>query len=310
MSAPEVSVVMSVYNGADTLKETLESILNQKDCDFEFIVVNDGSTDTSGSILDECSARDSRIRVIHQENTGLTRALIRGCSEARGEFIARQDAGDISLPGRLKQQCTYMRINPGCELVVNAVRFIGPGGEKLYDVVRHGDELEKGLSLLDVRKIIGPPHHGCTLFRKKAYLQAGGYRAEFHVAQDIDLWLRLAEQGRCTGLEEVRYLARLEAGSISRRSRPEQFRFAELAIECAKHRRNGMSDANLLDAKIQHPDKASKIEMVANPEKAKFYYFVASCLRNTDPISARRYYRLALQEQPFYLKALFRFVFG
>jgi len=310
MNTPEVSVVMSVYNGADTLEATLNSILNQEKCDFEFIVVNDGSTDTSGRILDEWAGRDSRLRVIHQENTGLTRALIRGCAEARGEFIARQDAGDVSLPGRLEQQCTYLRNNPECKLVANAVRFIGPGGEGLYEVVRSGDELEKGLSLLDVQHIMGPPHHGCTMFQRKAYLLAGGYRAEFPVAQDIDLWLRLAEQGRCIGLAEVRYLATLEAGSISRRSRPEQFSFAELAIECAKLRRKGMSDKSLLDAKIQFADSTRMLDMEENSENAKFYYFVASCLRKTDPVSARRYYWLALQEQPFFLKALFRFVFG
>ncbi len=87
---PEVSVVMSVYNGAGSLPATLQSVLSQEGCHFEFIVVNDGSSDASGRILDEWSARDARLRVIHQANTGLTRALIRGCSEARGEFIARQ----------------------------------------------------------------------------------------------------------------------------------------------------------------------------------------------------------------------------
>jgi len=112
MSTPEVSVVMGVYNGAEHLEQTLASILSQEGCDLEFIVVDDGSTDDTGSILDAWAAQDKRLRVIHQQNTGLTRALIRGCAEARGEFIARQDAGDVSLPGRLDAQFTYLKTIP------------------------------------------------------------------------------------------------------------------------------------------------------------------------------------------------------
>ena len=79
---PEVSVVMSVYNGASHLAATMDSILSQEGVELEFIVVNDGSTDKTGEILDDYAQRDSRVRVIHQENTGLTRALIRGCDAA------------------------------------------------------------------------------------------------------------------------------------------------------------------------------------------------------------------------------------
>ena len=98
-----VSVVMSVYNGAKYLRESVESVLSQEGVAFEFIIVNDGSTDDSGIILAEYAARDDRIRIIEQENTGLTRALIRGCDEAQGKYIARQDADDISMPNRLLQ---------------------------------------------------------------------------------------------------------------------------------------------------------------------------------------------------------------
>ena len=92
---------MSVYNGASNLAATMDSILSQEGVEFEFIVVNDGSTDATGEILDDYARRDNRVRVIHQENTGLTRALIRGCAAASGEFIARQDAGDVSLRGKI-----------------------------------------------------------------------------------------------------------------------------------------------------------------------------------------------------------------
>ena len=129
---PEVSVVMSVYNGASDLAVTMDSILSQEGVEFEFIVVNDGSSDKTGQILNDYAQRDSRVRIIHQENTGLTRALIRGCDAARGEFIARQDAGDVSLPSRLKSQASLLRDHPDCVLVSCWTDMVGPEGEFLY----------------------------------------------------------------------------------------------------------------------------------------------------------------------------------
>ena len=128
---------MSVYNGASDLPITIDSILSQEGVEFEFIVVNDGSSDKSGQILNEYAQRDGRLRIIHQENTGLTRALIRGCDVARGEFIARQDAGDVSLAGRLKSQVALLREYGDCVLVSCWTEFIGPHGEFLYSSAGH-----------------------------------------------------------------------------------------------------------------------------------------------------------------------------
>ena len=102
MSTPAISVVMGVFNEAAVLAPTLDSILAQTERDFELIVVNDGSTDPRvGEILAEYARRDARLRVLTQANAGLTRALIDGCARASAPWIARQDADDVSLPGRL-----------------------------------------------------------------------------------------------------------------------------------------------------------------------------------------------------------------
>jgi hypothetical protein len=302
---PQVSVVMSVYNGAENLSETLDSVLNQQDCDFEFIVVNDGSTDATAKILDDCAKIDERLQVIHQENTGLTRALIRGCAEASGEYIARQDAGDISLPGRLQMQCSFLREHPGAVMTGCAVQFTGPQHEPLYVTSKPMLELDAGFRVLDINCLGGPPHHGATMFRNDAYRKAGGYRAAFVVAQDIDLWLRLSELGQCLGMTEVLYQARLEAGSISSRRRDEQFRSGTLALACARERQCGGNDRRLLDDYVPTitPKKA-----VGRFEKARFHYFIASCLNAHDPSAAKRYYRNVLKENPFHLKALFRLI--
>lgn len=308
MSAPVVSVVMGVYNGAAHLQQTLESILSQAGCDLEFVVVDDGSTDETGRILDEWAVRDERLSVIHQQNTGLTRALIRGCAEARGEFIARQDAWDVSLPGRLAAQCAYLGNNPDTVMVSCGTRFVGPENEPLYEVVRSGEELGKGLSNLDVETIQGPPHHGSAMFRRSAYVKAGGYRPAFVVAQDIDLWLRLAEQGKCWGLNDVYYLARLAANSISGRRRAEQMRAGVLAIECAKLRRLGQNDQARIDSEAVPEIRAGG--RTSRQEKSRFYYFIGACLRKSDPLAAKRYFRRAVQENPLFLKALARSILG
>ena len=95
---PKVSVVMPAYNAALYLDEAVTSILNQTLRDFEFIVINDGSTDDTISILDKYERSDNRLRVYHQENQGMIAALNRGCRLARGKYIARMDADDVSFP--------------------------------------------------------------------------------------------------------------------------------------------------------------------------------------------------------------------
>ena len=98
---PRVSVVMGVWNGDSFLRESVASILNQKFEKFEFIIVNDGSTDKTGEILEELQSEDSRIIVIEQEHLGLTTALNRAIALAQGDYVARQDVDDISHPERL-----------------------------------------------------------------------------------------------------------------------------------------------------------------------------------------------------------------
>ena len=243
---PDVSVVMSVYNGSDLLAKALDSILAQEGVTLELIVVNDGSTDDCAAILDEYARRDPRVRVIHQDNTGLTRALIRGCAAARGQFIARQDADDISLPGRLAHQVAFLNAHPEAVMTASGVRRVGPGGEDMGEDISRGEELHEGLGKLTLAEIAGPPHHGSTMFRRSAYEAVGGYRAAFRVAQDLDLWLRLAEVGKCLGIPDILYQASWRLGAISHLRRQEQVRTTEVLLECARVRRAGGSDAGIL----------------------------------------------------------------
>jgi glycosyltransferase involved in cell wall biosynthesis len=131
-SLPDVSVVMSVYNGADRLHETLESVLSQQGVSLEFIIIDDGSTDRSDVILANYARHDPRVQILYQPNQGLTRALIRGCEAAKGKYIARQDAGDISLPDRLRLQKAVLDQYEDCAFVSCWTSMVGPTDEYLF----------------------------------------------------------------------------------------------------------------------------------------------------------------------------------
>src|SRR6185436_4545819 len=157
---------------ADSLRETLDSILAQEGADFELIAVDDGSTDGSGEILDEYAARDSRVRVLHQENRGLTQALIAGCAAANGTFIARHDAGDRSASDRLRKQRALFDREPRLVLAACTTEITGPRGEHLY-FSRPDAVASQPIAIIDASKphgrVAGPVHHGSAMFRRDAY---------------------------------------------------------------------------------------------------------------------------------------------
>ena len=131
MSTPEVSVVMSVLNGGAELDSSIVSILDQDGVDLELIVVNDGSTDQTAEVLEDFARRDPRVRILNQDNVGLTQSLVRGCKAARGKYIARQDVADISLPARLRLQKALMDTDENIAFVSCWAEICGPGWEPL-----------------------------------------------------------------------------------------------------------------------------------------------------------------------------------
>src|SRR4051812_26679567 len=125
-ASPTVSVLMAVYNGEQYLREAVNSILSQTFKDFEFIIIDDGSTDRSPELLASYARADSRVKLISRPNKGLTKSLNEGLHAARGEFVARMDGDDISLPERFERQVSYLREHPEVVLVGSRVEFIDP----------------------------------------------------------------------------------------------------------------------------------------------------------------------------------------
>jgi glycosyltransferase involved in cell wall biosynthesis len=270
---------MSVYNGARYLPASLDSLIEQQGIEHEVIAVDDGSTDESGRILEEYAGRDPRIRVLRQENGGLTRALIRGCSEARGRYIARHDADDLSLPGRLKRQADYLVSNPSVRLAGCWTRCIGPEGEELYSLAREEtpEDSTRQLRASSLDRLRGLGGHGSAMFRREDYLSVGGYRQQLYFAQDLDLWLRLTEHGFLGFVREFLYEWRVMPSSVSSRFRDQQRQTCRLILEMARLRPNGTEEAAVLDrAALIRPG-------VKKPERslrstARGNYFIGKCL--------------------------------
>jgi len=310
MTSPEISVVMSVFNGERHLRDAAESILGQEGVDLEFVIIDDGSTDGSGEILAELAGRDPRVRVAAQENGGLTRALIRGCREARGRYIARQDADDRSLPGRLRRLRDALESTPDAVFASSWGRTIGPEGETLAVIERPADPVEATRAMIEDRQ--GPPAHGTVLFDREAYEGAGGYREAFYYGQDSDLWLRLIDQGAIVYVQEVLYEYRYWPANISVRHRELQRAFGRLGRRCLDERRAGRDDAGVL-AEAESLSRSiregrSPSEGSRSAREARGYYTVGACLDSTEPATARRYYRRALAANPFHLKAWLRWL--
>jgi hypothetical protein len=270
----KVSVVMSVFNGEQHLHAALDSILDQEGVAFEFVIVDDGSTDGTPEILEQYARADSRIRILRQQNAGLTKALIRGCRESKGEFIARQDVDDLSLPGRLARQQALLAADPSLAMVSCGVGYIGPAGEHLFDSAGSPDAGKATLELLD--NFCGPVH-GSVMFRRSAYEMSGGYRWQFYFAQDSDLWLRIGEIGRIAYLPERLYLFRTTESSIGSRWRVVQARLGTLSHVCRQMRSQGLrEDQTLAQAQLLRPGLVPPAQ--SDPKGAGALWFLSRCL--------------------------------
>jgi glycosyltransferase involved in cell wall biosynthesis len=309
LQPPAVSVVMSVHNGATHLRESVESILAQEDVDLEFVVVDDGSTYDTAAILRAYVARDPRVRLLEQSNTGLTIALLRGCAEARGRYIARQDVGDVSLPGRLFAQKVALDHDEGVSFVSCWTEFVGPGGEFLFQGTgtRKASTAVSILSRDEVTGAIdGPSCHPSVMFRKDAYRAAGGYRKEFYFGQDWDLWYRLAEVGKFKMIGRTLYRAAITPESISGSHRDAQEKLGALARAALFRRLDGRSEEEILkEAASVGPTLNQGTDRQA---EAAWLYFIGECLRRNGDSRARLYLWEAARKNPLGLKSWIRLV--
>jgi len=208
---PKVTVLMSVNNGAKYLSEAIESILDQSFGNFEFLVIDDGSTDSSASIIEACS--DSRIVLVrNEENLGLTRSLNKGLGLARGKYIARMDADDIALPQRLARQVAFLEDHPEIGLLGTAYWVIDASGQRMSAPHRLRTPLEVQWGSLSTC----PFAHPTVMIRNEILIDHRLlYDERFSVAQDYDLWVRLLRHTDGANLEEPLLERRVHRASVT-----------------------------------------------------------------------------------------------
>ncbi|MSO55883.1 MAG: glycosyltransferase [Acidobacteria bacterium] len=243
MITPRISVVLAVYNGERHLEDSLGSILNQSVADFEFIIVDDGSTDGTPEILSALSRADPRAMVVRQENRGLAASLNRGIELARGAYVARQDADDISLTDRFERQAAYLDTHPSIAAVGSSADVIDRSGAVVgaLTTARGAQAVRRGL--LTLRKALV---HGSMMMRRDALQAVGGYREAFRVCQDYDLWLRLSSRFEIDNLPDVLYQWRLDRESTYTMQRTTQLQYAGIALAFARERADNGHDSHEL----------------------------------------------------------------
>jgi glycosyltransferase involved in cell wall biosynthesis len=229
---------MSVYNGEPFLEDTVKSILDQTVTDFEFIVIDDGSTDNTWDTLSSYASKDARLILLrNQPNAGVVRSLNMGLDRSKGDIIVRQDADDISHPERLKRQLDFLQTHRDYGLVAAVPQLIDINGTPLELSGWNATENQEIQSkLLDYMCLCGPS----IVIRRECLEAAGFYFSEgLDASEDYDLCLRLAEVTKLAGLEGSLYQYRQHPQSASRTQEQRQAFNKAIALERAVYRRFG-----------------------------------------------------------------------
>ncbi|MBL4780847.1 MAG: glycosyltransferase [Porticoccaceae bacterium] len=221
---PQVSVILPAYNAEDYLEEAIQSILDQTFEDFELIIINDKSTDSTGIILS--SLTDPRIIIINNPtNNGITYSLNKAIEAAQGVYIARMDADDISTPKRLELQVNYLDNNPTITLLGCCAEIIDQNGV-VFDL------MEVPLSHKEIIQKIFSANcfiHPAVMFRASAIKELGCYNIDIAQAQDYDLWLRIIQKHRAANLPQNLIQYRVHPSQISQKKIKRQRFFADKA---------------------------------------------------------------------------------
>ena len=212
MTNPLVSVLLPVYNAQGYLRESIESILGQTFADFELIIINDGSTDDSKAIMD--SYADTRIVIIDQKNAGLPVSLNRAIAKAKGKYLARQDADDVSLPTRLSEQVAYLEAHPDSALLGTWAQIIEKDNLTARTLTHPCKNGEIQIKLLFYNCFV----HSSVMMRKTTLNQCGVYPEDpdKFPPEDYDLWLRIAQVAQVANLPKMLLQYRELPDSISR----------------------------------------------------------------------------------------------
>ena len=214
---PRITVLMSVYNAEANLRESIDSVLDQTFTDFEFLIVDDGSTDKSFDIVK--SYDDERIAIIQNKtNIGLIDSLNKGIEKARGAYIARQDADDICHKDRLMQEVDVLDEDPSVVLVGTWLELINASGDPI-GVWQYPTKYNHVKWFLLFNSAVA---HPSAMYRTEVVRNVGGYSKDYMYGEDYELWSRLSKHGKIVNLPQKLQRYRIHPGAVSRRKRLDQ----------------------------------------------------------------------------------------
>ena len=249
-TAPRVSVIMPAFNQARYCRAAIGSVLGQTLRDLELIIIDDGSTDDTGAIIDATAARDQRICVVHRRHAGVSASINLGILLARAENLARQDADDLSVEHRLETQLAFLENHSNVAVVGADLLCIAEDGRPIRRISYPAGDADLHQELL--RSC--PIGHPATMLRRSMMMKVGGYRPIFDFAEDYDLWLRVSEHADLANIPMILVHYRVHGASTTQRHyRQQRFR-SQVALLAALRRRSGKSDpcgrATVLDDSI------------------------------------------------------------
>lgn len=235
MDEPIISVVMPVFNGGIHLAKAVDSIISQTFTNFEFIIINDGSTDDTLEILTNYRKSEPRIKILSRENKGLIETLNEGINLAVGKYIARMDSDDISLPFRFERQVEFLDSHEDYVAIGVRADLIDVDDQSLCSFgnwTTH-DEIDSE----HIKGVGGPIVHPSSMIRRETLMLINGYSNEYPHAEDLDLFLRLAEHGKLANIPEILFQYRQHMDSIGYSKRLSQIESARKSVQAACIRR-------------------------------------------------------------------------
>jgi len=294
MQIPKISVLMPVYNAEKYLAEAVESVLNQTFQDFEFIIIDDGSNDYSLEIIRKYALIDSRIKFFSHENKGLVDTLNEGIDVSKGKYIARMDADDVCLPFRFEKQHEYLESNNDAVVVGSRIMLIDEDGDYLCAMVNIFSHEDIDFSHINNLTAGAGVVHPTAIIRRDALVQVGGYNQRYKDAEDIDVWLKLAEIGKIHNLNEILLNYRQHFNSIGYTSRKSQLQSIEYAVVDACIRRQ------IESPEYQPVLTKDYIKSTKNNVYVKWGWWA---LNGKNVNSARKYAKKSILSNPFNIHA-------
>jgi glycosyltransferase involved in cell wall biosynthesis len=233
-SKPLVSVLMIAYNAENFISEAIESILNQTFSDFEFIILDDHSTDNSYEVINEYAKKDNRILVLHNEkNLGIAESRTKCIKYAKGKYIAIADADDISFPTRFEKQLEYLEKHKDCGVVGSFIELFNSETGKIIGFRKyHEDDVRLRKRIF----IYSPIAQPASMIRKEVFDDIGFYNPEYPPVEDLDIWFRLGTKYKFANIPEVLIKYRVHQNSATIKN---MHRVKKLTLQIRQKYKNG-----------------------------------------------------------------------